>query len=66
MLATAATTEKEQGKDAFNVVPTLLLMGKEPAADIKRHIVRAIDNLSSNGNVHIFYLKTKEITDKNK
>jgi hypothetical protein len=51
MLATATTTDKHQGKDAFNVVPTLLLMGKEASSDVQRHIVRAIDNLNSHGKI---------------
>ncbi|KAI9478785.1 MAG: armadillo-type protein [Benjaminiella poitrasii] len=34
--------------DCFNVLPTLLSMGKVSKSDVQRHIVRAIDNLSSN------------------
>lgn len=39
---------KDGARDCYNVLPTLLIMGKSPASDVHRHIVRAIDNLSSN------------------
>lgn len=40
---------KNQGeKDAYNVLPTLLYMGKVSPSGVQRHVVRAIDNLSSN------------------
>lgn len=39
---------KDGARDSYNVLPTLLIMGKSPASDVHRHIVRAIDNLSSN------------------
>lgn len=38
---------KDGKKDSYNVLPTLLLMGKS-SSGVQRHIVRAIDNLSSN------------------
>jgi hypothetical protein len=39
----------EKKKDCFNVLPTLLMIGKDSKSGVQRHIVRAIDNLSSNG-----------------
>ncbi|KAL9546078.1 hypothetical protein MBANPS3_006844 [Mucor bainieri] len=46
------TSNKKSGelknKDCFNVLPTLLLIGKNSKMGVQRHIVRAIDNLSSN------------------
>ncbi|CEP16396.1 hypothetical protein [Parasitella parasitica] len=38
----------ENKKDCFNVLPALLFMGKDFKPGVQRHIVRAIDNLSSN------------------
>lgn len=39
------------GKDAYDVIPTLLAMGQSAnvTKDVQRHIVRAIDNLSAHG-----------------
>lgn len=41
---------KDGNKDSYNVLPILLFMGKSDAQRhvVQRHIVRAIDNLSSN------------------
>ncbi|KAG2196323.1 hypothetical protein INT47_009318 [Mucor saturninus] len=41
---------KGDNKDAYNVLPTLLFMGKSDSEThiVQRHIVRAIDNLNSN------------------
>ncbi|KAI8641760.1 hypothetical protein BD408DRAFT_417615 [Parasitella parasitica] len=38
----------ENQKDCFNVLPTLLFVGKDSKPGVQRHIVRAIDNLNSN------------------
>ncbi|KAG2190144.1 hypothetical protein INT46_005189 [Mucor plumbeus] len=38
----------EKKKYCFNVLPTLLMIGKDSKSGVQRHIVRAIDNLSSN------------------
>lgn len=46
------TNDKKSGekkKDCFNVLPTLLMIGKDSKSGVQRHIVRAIDNLSGNG-----------------
>ncbi|KAI8086610.1 armadillo-type protein [Halteromyces radiatus] len=42
--------EQNQINDSFNVIPTLLAMGQSANVtdDIRRHIIRALDNLSSN------------------
>ncbi|KAI8090425.1 hypothetical protein BDF21DRAFT_411242 [Thamnidium elegans] len=40
--------KKEEEKDAYNVLPTLLYLGKVSPSGVQRHVVRAIDNLSSN------------------
>lgn len=46
---TMLRSDKKYGKkDGYNVLPTLLFMGNRAKPDIQRHIVRAIDNLSSN------------------
>lgn len=41
---------------AYNILPTLLALGQSPHAtvDITRHVVRAIDNISSNGKVPLY------------
>lgn len=41
---------KDENKHAYNVLPTLLFMGKSDSEThiVQRHIVRAIDNLCSN------------------
>ncbi|KAI9246492.1 hypothetical protein BDA99DRAFT_527036 [Phascolomyces articulosus] len=46
-------------RHSYNVLPTLLAMGQSANAtpDIQRHIVRAIDNLSSQGKIFFFLLK---------
>ncbi|KAL7316618.1 hypothetical protein PS15m_005696 [Mucor circinelloides] len=48
MLTNNKKSGGKQNKDCFNVLPTLLLMGKDAKPGVQRHIVRAIDNLSSN------------------
>ncbi|KAI8975163.1 hypothetical protein BDF20DRAFT_914129 [Mycotypha africana] len=41
--------KKISGKDGYNVLPTLLMMGKSTSkSEVQRHIVRAVDNLNSN------------------
>lgn len=55
-MLTNKNNTKEGGKDAYNVLPTLLYMGKVSPSGVQRHVVRAIDNLSSNGKC-IFFLK---------
>lgn len=51
MLNSTTTSKHLQGNDSFNVIPTILAMGQSANAtsDIRRHIIRALDNLSSNG-----------------
>lgn len=41
---------------AYNILPTLLALGQSPHAtvDITRHVVRAIDNISSNGKLPLY------------
>lgn len=46
--AMLSSGKKFGDKDGYNVIPTLLFMSKTTKPDIQRHIVRAIDNLSSN------------------
>ncbi|KAI7883891.1 FYVE-domain-containing protein [Lichtheimia hyalospora FSU 10163] len=48
-LMLAYTTQDDLKDNAYDVLPTLLAMGQNDAvtADIQRHIVRAIDNLSA-------------------
>lgn len=39
---------KDGAKDAYSVLPTLLFIDQLSSPGVQRHIVRAIDNLSSN------------------
>lgn len=50
-LMLAYTTNMDLKDNAYDVLPTLLAMGQNDTvtADIQRHIVRAIDNLSAFG-----------------
>lgn len=48
MLTDNKKSGEKKNKDCFNVLPTLLLVGKDAKAGVQRHIVRAIDNLTSN------------------
>jgi hypothetical protein len=47
MLASEDGT-KDGEKDSYNILPTLLFMGRLSYPGVQRHIVRAIDNLISN------------------
>ncbi|CAO3655029.1 unnamed protein product [Mucor fragilis] len=48
MLTNNKKSGENKNKDCFDVLPTLLFMGKDSKSGVQRHIVRAIDNLSSN------------------
>ncbi|GAN11506.1 hypothetical protein MAM1_0641c11069 [Mucor ambiguus] len=48
MLTNNKKSGEKKNKDCFNVLPTLLLIGKGSKMGVQRHIVRAIDNLSNN------------------
>lgn len=45
----------DEGQGWFNVLPTLLAMGQSAHCnrDIQRHIIRAIDNLSTSGKISL-------------
>ncbi|SAM07474.1 hypothetical protein [Absidia glauca] len=51
MLNSTTSSKQLPNNDSFNVIPTILAMGQSANAtsDIRRHIIRALDNLSSNG-----------------
>lgn len=48
-MLTNKNRNKRGEKDAYNVLPTLLYMGRVSPSGVRRQVVRAIDNLNSKG-----------------
>ncbi|GAA5798508.1 hypothetical protein HPULCUR_003912 [Helicostylum pulchrum] len=49
VMLTNKNRNKRGEKDAYNVLPTLLYMGRVSPSGVRRQVVRAIDNLNSKG-----------------